>query len=69
MNTGNVERSIDHVFTGFNLGEDTLGLHLRGRRGGSYSFLRATKSTMPPMSATAPAMGGSGTLCVLSRVA
>src|ERR1035437_3257915 len=27
-----------------------------------YPFLPATRSTTPPMSATAPAMGGSGTL-------
>ena len=64
--------------------ESTLGLtffHLLGSLhfrllvhepppwGGSYSFRRATKSTMPPMRATAPAMGGNGTLCVFSRVA
>jgi hypothetical protein len=35
----------------------------------SYCFPPANKSTMPPMSEAAPAMGGSGTLCVLSRVA
>jgi hypothetical protein len=34
-----------------------------------YAFLGTAKSTMPPISATAPAMGGRATLCVLSRVA
>ena len=37
----------------------------RGRPAGSYAFLPATRSTTPPMSATAPKMGGSGTACVL----
>ena len=34
-----------------------------------YDRLPAARSTTPPISATAPAMGGNGTLCVFSRVA
>jgi hypothetical protein len=45
-----------------------LDLRRRGSRN-SYSFFPATSSTAPPISATAPAMGSNGMLCVFSRVA
>ena len=34
-----------------------------------YAFRPVTRSTMPPISKIAPAIGGSGILCVFSRVA
>jgi len=74
-----VQGCADAVLTGVVQGRDPMPLHgispTRSRKAvsggppGCHGFLPATRSTTPPMSAKAPAMGGSGTLCVCSRVA